>query len=206
MIHQGRRTVKTNAAESLGKTGGGRLNRRLACALSALLIAGGGLAPAQTGSAPKYSEYEVKAAFLFNFMQFVEWPADASTHAGAPLLIGVLGEDPFGSLLENTIQGETIRGRPLTIKRKRHVADLKDCQLIFVCRSEMPRLREIVGALRGFPVLTVSDAEQFCRNGGMIGLIHEGGRIRFEINQEAAERCGLTISSKLLRLARQTVK
>jgi hypothetical protein len=174
--------------------------------MSVWLIFGGGFAWAQNGSAPKFSEYEIKAAFLFNFMQFVEWPADASTNAEAPLLIGVLGEDPFGSMLEKTIQGETLHGRPLAIKRTQQITDLKDCHLIFICRNEKAHLTEILGALRGCPALTVSDVEPFCRHGGMIGLINEGGRIRFEINQAAAEQCKLKISSKLLRLGRQTAK
>ena len=175
----------------------------LACALSVLLIAGGGFALAQSGSAPKFSEYEVKAAFLLNFMQFVEWPASASTNADAPILIGVLGKDPFGSTLDGTVKGETLRGRPLAIRRTRQIADLKDCHLVFVCRSEKARLGEVLGALRVSAVLTVSDIEHFCRNGGMIGLITEGSKIRFEINQEAAEQRKLKISSKLLRLGLQ---
>ena len=165
-----------------------------------MLIAGGGPALAQSGGAPKFREYEVKAPLLLNFMQFVEWPAGASTNAQAPLLIGVLGEDPFGSILEETIKGETIRGRLLAIKRARQIADLTDCHLIFVCRSEETHLREILAALRDCSALTVSDIAPFCRHGGMIGLINEGGRIRFQINQEAAEQSQLKISSKLLRL------
>ncbi|MCX7008389.1 MAG: YfiR family protein [Kiritimatiellaeota bacterium] len=171
-----------------------------------MLLIGGTCALAQSGSAPKYSEYDVKAAFLLNFMQFVEWPASATTNAEAPLLIGVLGEDPFGATLEGTIKGETIHGRPLTIKRKRQVAELKDCHLIFVCHSEKNQLKEITSALRGCSALTVSDIEQFCRYGGMIGLFNERGRIRFEINQEAAEQSNLKISSKLLRLGRLVAK
>jgi len=173
-----------------------------ASVLGALFLIGGTCVLAQSGSAPKYSEYEVKAAFLLNFMQFVEWPAGATTNAEAPLLIGVLGADPFGATLEGTIKGETIHGRPLAIKRTRQVAELKDCHLIFVCRSEKAQLKEIVSALRGCPALTVSDVEQFCRHGGMIGLLNEGSRIRFEINQKAAEQSNLKISSKLLRLGR----
>jgi hypothetical protein len=193
--------VKTHTTGCFERPGAGR-GRRLACALSALLVAWEALAAAPGAGTTKYSEYEVKAAFLFNFMQFVEWPSGASTNAGTPLLIGVLGEDPFGSLLEKTIQGETLHGRPLTIKRRRQIADLRDCHLIFVCRSEKARLKEILGTVRDCPTLTVSDTEPFCRNGGMIEMVNEGGKIRFEINEKAAEQCGLKISSKLLRLAR----
>ena len=170
--------------------------------MSVLLITGAGLALAQSG-APKFSEYKVKAVFLFNFMQFVEWPAGASTNADAPILIGVLGEDPFGSTLDEAVKGETLRGRPLAVKRTQRIADLKNCHVVFICRSEKARIGKILDALRGSSVLTVSDVEQFCRNGGMIGLFNEGGKIRFEINQETAEQCKLKISSKLLRLGRQ---
>ena len=182
----------------------GFLSRGLACAVGALLMLGGGFALAQSGGTPKFNEYEVKAAFLFNFIHFVEWPDSISTNAEAPLLIGVLGDDPFGSTLEKTITGETFRGRPLIIKRGRKVTDMKDCQLVFVCRSEKSQLIEILGSLRTCSALTVSDTEQFCRNGGMIGLVNEGGKIRFDINKEAAEQCKLKISSKLLRLGRLT--
>ena len=184
---------------------GGRWGR--ACLLGALLIAPGGLARAQGGHAPKFHEYEVKAAFLLNFMQFVEWPNGATNnHSATPLLIGVLGEDPFGATLDETTKGETIHGRPLAIRRQRQIAELKDCQLIFVCRSEKTRLPEILGAVQGSAALTVSDIEQFCRHGGMIGLLNEGSKIRFEINQAAAEQSRLKISSKLLRLGRLTGK
>ncbi len=191
--------MKTLATTCLEKPAAGR-RRLLACVLSALLIASGGLALAQSGSTPKFREYEVKAAFLFNFMQFVEWPSGASTNAEVPLLIGVLGEDPFGPLLEKTIKGESLNGHPLSIKRSRRIADLNDCHLVFVCRSEATHLAEILDAMRAHSVLTVSDIDQFCRHGGMIGLINEGGRVRFEINQGVAEQGGLRISAKLLRL------
>ena len=170
------------------------------------LIAGGGLRLAQGQSAPKFSEHEVKAAFLFNFMQFVEWPASVATNASRPLVIGVLGDYPFGAALDETIKGETVRGQPLQIKRSRLVDDMKDCQLVFICRNEKPHLKEILNSLRGCGTLTVSDIEEFCQHGGMIELLNEGGKIRFAINQEAAEQGKVKISSKLLRLARLTNK
>ena len=101
---------------------------------------------------------------------------------------------------------ETIQGRPLTIRRVRQVAEVKDCQLVFICRSEKARLKDILATLHGACTLTVSDTDQFCHHGGMIGLVNEGGRIRFEINQAAAEQSNVKISSKLLRLARLTNK
>lgn len=159
---------------------------------------------AAQSSATKFSEYEIKAVFLFNFMQFVEWPAAVSTSAAAPFVIGVLGDDPFGTTLDATIRGETIRDRPLTVRRGRDVADLKDCHLIFICRDQADKLGDILGSLHGSAALTVSDIESFCRHGGMIGLLTEGKRIQFEINQKEAEKSKLKISSKLLRLGRLT--
>ena len=174
--------------------------------VSLALLAGGGLGLAQSGTAPKFSEYEVKAAFLLNFLQFVETPASVATNTGMPVVIGVLGDYPFGTALDDTIKDENVQGHPLKIRRARQVAEVKDCQLVFICRSEKARVKEILNALHGSCALTVSDVEQFCQYGGMIGLISAGGRIRFEINQEAAEQSNVKISSKLLRLARPTNK
>ena len=174
----------------------------LAGGVSLALIGSGGLRLAQSQGTPKFSEHEVKAAFLFNFMQFVEWPASVTTNVSTPLVIGVLGDNPFGTVLDETIKGETVRGQPLQIKRSHRVDDLKDCQIVFICHSEKAHLKEILNALRGCGILTVSDIEQFCQHGGMIELLNEGGKIRFAINQEAAEQDKVKISSKLLRLAR----
>jgi hypothetical protein len=174
--------------------------------LGLALLAGGGTGLAQSGSPAKFSEYEVKAAFLLNFLQFVEWPTAVITNGSAPLVIGVLGDYPFGTALDETIKGETVLGRPLTIKRFRQGAEAKGCQLVYVCRSEKGRLKEQLQSLRGGGALTVSDIDQFCQFGGMIGLVNEGGRIRFEINQVAAEQGNVKLSSKLLRLARLTHK
>jgi hypothetical protein len=171
-----------------------------------LVWIGGGLAAEQGGSQPKFREYEVKAAFLLNFLQFVDWPATSVTNTAAPLVIGVLGEDPFGSVLDETIKGETVQGRPLQVKREKKVAHLKDCHLVFITRSERGQLKESLRELRDSPTLTVSDLEAFCKQGGMIGLLSESGKIRFEINQAAAEAGGLKISSKLLRLGRPMAK
>lgn len=168
----------------------------------ALVLIGSGLGLAQSGSAPKFNEYEVKAAFVLNFLQFIEWPAGTSTNSGTPLVIGILGENPFGAALDETIKDETVQGRPLKIKRARQASDLRDCQLVFVCRSEKNHLKDVLAALQGSGALTVSDIEQFSQHGGMIGLVNESGRIRFEINQESAEQGNVKISSKLLRLAR----
>jgi len=147
-------------------------------------------------------EYQLKAAFLFNFAQFVKWPPDSFTNADAPFYIGILGDDPFGSALEETIQGETINNHRLTVVRAQRIEDLKDCQMIFVSRSEEGHVGEILSQLGSRPVLTVSEVESFARNGGDIDFYLSAGKVRFEINPQSAQRCGLKISSQLLSLGK----
>jgi hypothetical protein len=148
-----------------------------------------------------YNEYQVKAAFLYNFVQFVEWPAAAFPDAGAPISIGVLGENPFGSGLEKIIEDKTVKDRKVVVKYSGTIENLSGCQLVFISASEQERLPEILKALRGKRVLTVGETPGFARLGGVINFIMVENRVRFEINVDAAERAGLKISSKLLQLA-----
>lgn len=154
------------------------------------------------GHAQESREYQLKAAFLFNFAQFVKWPSDSFTSADAPFYIGILGDDPFGSALEETIQGETVENHKLRVVRGRSVEELQDCQLIFVCKSEEGRMGDILSQLDSRPILTVSDVESFARDGGDIDFYLSGGRVRFEINPQSAQRCRLKISSQLLTLGK----
>jgi hypothetical protein len=147
-------------------------------------------------------EYQIKAAFLFNFVQFVRWPGTAFPTSDAPFYIGVLGDDPFGSALDDTIQGEAINGHPLMVMRSPRIEELKDCQIIFICRSEEDQINEILTQLDSRPILTVSEIDGFARQGGHINLYLSGGKVRFEINPQAAQRCGLKISSQLLSLGK----
>jgi hypothetical protein len=171
--------------------------RRLICVIIAVLVATGVSVLAE----PPTPEYQVKAVFLFNLAQFVNWPPKAFAGPGAPLVIGVLGEDPFGAYLDETLRGETVRNRPLILQRYRRVSEIRVCHVLFISRSETDRLDQILAALRGRNVLTVGDAEDFITRGGMIRLATEKGKIRIRINMDAARGAGLTISSKLLRLA-----
>ena len=152
------------------------------------------------GQGAEYSEYEVKAAVLSNFTQFVKWPAKAFPDAGAPFLIGVLGDDPFGAALERVVEGQSVAGHKIAIRRGRTAEDVKNCHLVFISKSENARLAESIGALQGATVLTVGEAEQFTRLGGVIGLTMEGRRVRFSINPAAAQRAGLVISSQIRKL------
>jgi hypothetical protein len=152
--------------------------------------------PAQSAPA---SEYQVKAAFLFNFAKFVAWPAHAFPDANSPYVIGVLGRDPFGSYLDDTVRGEHINNRPLVIRRYHNQTEINNCHVLFISRSESDRLDQIVAALKNRTLLIVTDTDG--GNGGVIiRFVTEGNRIRFKIDAEAAKAANLTISSKLLRL------
>lgn len=148
------------------------------------------------------SEYELKAAFLSNFTQFVKWPAKALGDAGAPFSIGVLGDDPFGGALEKIVQGQAVSGRRIAIRRGRRADDVRSCQIVFISKSERGRIAEHIAGLQGAAMLTVGETEQFTRQGGAIGFTMEGDKVRFEINSGAAQRAGLELSSRLLKLAR----
>jgi len=149
-------------------------------------------------SAPA-SEYQIKAAFLFNFAKFVEWPPNVFPDANTPFVIGVLGQDPFGSYLEDTVQGERVNSRPLVVQRYRNTAEIKNCQVLFISDSESERLDQIVDHLKHRRILIVTDVDG--GNGGVIiRFVKEGNRIRFKIDAQAAKAANLTISSKLLRL------
>ncbi len=150
------------------------------------------------------TEYELKAAFLYNFTKFVEWPDGAFHDDRSSLLLCVLGEDPFGDSLK-TLAGNEVAGRKLTLLSSRWMSDPSGCQILFVGQSEKKRLPQILAAVRDAPVLTVGDMDGFLEQGGIINFILQGSRIRFEINQELAERAGIRISSKLLRLAARVV-
>ncbi len=146
-------------------------------------------------------EYRIKAVFLFNFAQFVEWPAGAFHDAQAPLVIGVLGEDPFGADLDEAVRGERIGGRALVVRRYRRVEDIGECQILFISGSEADRLEKILARLQGRSLLTVGDADNFNRLGGMVRFVTVNNKIRLRINVEAAKAAELVISSKLLRPA-----
>lgn len=169
------------------------------------LLSGGlgfaqGLAPVQ-GQQTQTPEYQLKAVFLFNFAQFVEWPDSAFAAPDAPLVIGILGTDPFGHLLEDAIRGEQVNGHPLEVRRFARAEDIAGCHILFVGQLEGSRLAAALTQLRFRPILTVGEAAQFARTGGMIGFISDRNRIRLRINRQAAEAASLQLSSRLLRPA-----
>jgi hypothetical protein len=152
-------------------------------------------------AAAPVSEYQVEAVFLFNFAHFVEWPPTAFRSADAPFVIGVLGADPLGTNLDEVVRGEAVNKHPLVIERYRRVAEIGDCQILFIPASELAHLSEILAALKGRSVLTVTDAKETAQRGVVIGLINQDNRIRLRIDVEAAKAGNLVISSKLLRPA-----
>jgi hypothetical protein len=147
------------------------------------------------------SEYQVKAAFLFNFARFVEWPPGTFQSPDTPFIIGVLGQDPFGAQLDDIVRGETVDKRPMAVRRYHTVGELRDCNILYIDRSELRSLPQILAALKGRSILTVSDATAADQSGVMIQLIMDRNRIRLRIDVGAARAESLTISSKLLRPA-----
>lgn len=148
------------------------------------------------------AEYQLKAAFLFNFAKFTDWPDDVFAGPGAPFAVCVLGRDPFGSSLDDTLRGKTIANRPVAVERLRDLAGVQRCQMVFVTQSETGRLPAILRALRGAKSLVVGETAGFAHAGGAIEFTLEDERVRFTINPDATERAGLRISSQLLGLAR----
>jgi hypothetical protein len=160
------------------------------------------LAGADAAHAQASAEYQVKAAFLLNFAQYVQWPDASSAGPETPIAIGILGEDPFGTILEQTFEGESINGRPLAVRRAAQVEELRNCHLLFISQSEKDRVTEIVENLKDAPVVTVGEVDGFAKRGGVINFYIEDGKVRFEINVGAAERKALKVSSQLLKRAR----
>jgi hypothetical protein len=147
------------------------------------------------------NEYQIKAVFLFNFAQFAEWPARAFPNEKAPFVIGILGHDPFGEYLDELVKDEKVRGRSLVVRRYQDLGGAHDCHILYISRSETGHLAEIISGLQHECVLTISDVDSFARLGGMIRFVMNGGKVRLEINVEAARAAGVTISSKILRPA-----
>jgi hypothetical protein len=147
------------------------------------------------------AEYQVKAVFLFNFSHFVEWPPAALGTANQNFVICIMGEDPFGTRLDEAVRGEQINQHALAIRRVRSAGDAGECQILYIARSEAIHVAAIVAALEHRGVLTVADMPQGAEHGVMIELAMENNRVRLRINVEAARAAGLSISSKLLRPA-----
>ena len=161
-----------------------------------------GVSVAQTGNA---SEYEVKAAFLFHFAQFVEWPPEVFKDANSPVTYCTLGEDPFQGALDQSLSGKIVGGRPARIRHLKGSRDFHECQVLFIGTTEKKEVSATLAALKGAPILTVADADHFVNEGGVIGFCLDEKKVRFEINLNAATEAKLKISAKLLSLAKTVV-
>jgi hypothetical protein len=151
------------------------------------------------------SEYQVKAAFLYNFAKFVEWPPSSFSDASAPLQICVFGRDPFGEELRNITSEKTVNGRKLEVRQVADLQHARSCHILFVASSGKTAVKQIVEGLRGVSVLTVGDTKGFAEQGGMINFVLENDRVQFEVSRKAAEQAGLKISSKLLSVAKLVI-
>ncbi|MGB5063131.1 MAG: YfiR family protein [Candidatus Competibacter sp.] len=147
-----------------------------------------------------YSEYAVKAAYLYNFAKFVEWPPGAFSKNDAPLVICIAGDNPFGDTL-TVISNKTVDNHPVEVRNTSVMASFDRCHIIFISRAEQGRFKTVLAKLARLPILTVSDISGFAQFGGMIELFEAEQRIRFNININAARQANLRLSSQLLKLA-----
>ena len=154
-----------------------------------------------SAQAPKITEYQVKALCLYNFSKYVDWPASAFPQADAPITIGLLGDNKFGSALENAVAGKIIGGRKIVIQPVKNEADWGKCNILFISASENRRLAEILDKVKTLPVLTVGESSEFTHNGGIINFMKKEDTVRLEVDLNAAQLARLQISSKLLKVA-----
>jgi hypothetical protein len=174
--------------------------RSAVCLLCAILLAGG------SGAIAVESEEAVKAAFVYNFPKFVEWPDSAFPSADAAIEICVLGGNGFAEVLKNTVRDKTVKGRPLAVRENVPLGELGSCRILYISSSEQRHLSEVLEHVGTLPVLTVGDADALAERGGIIiGLTTNENRVHFEVNVGAARRAGLKLGSQLLKVATRVV-
>ncbi|HTA95980.1 MAG TPA: YfiR family protein [Verrucomicrobiae bacterium] len=164
-----------------------------------LLLLGLGLNEARSQTVSR--EYPLKAVFLLNFAQFTDWPTNAFDAPDSPFVIGVLGDDPFGDVLDEAVKDEQVAGRKFVVERYARVEDVKNCHILFISQPETRRLDKILDDLKGKPILTVSDIENSDYRGVCVRFITENNKIRLRINTDSLKAANLVMSSKLLRVA-----
>ena len=152
-------------------------------------------------AAAQAGEYQVKAAYLYQFLNFVAWPGHAFQTPDSPYEICILGADPFGADLDNTVRGKQVRGRPVHVQRLGTPASARHCQILFIAASERTRLPWILEAVAGLPLLTVSELRDFEEHGGMVRFVVEHDTVRLRINPDSSAAVGVQISSKLLSVS-----
>lgn len=161
------------------------------------------LAPQTSGQIAR--DYDLKAVFLYNFAQFVEWPQSAFDAPDSPIVIGILGSDPFGRILDDIVQNEAVGKRKLVVRRYRRVEEAYRCHILFISQSETRDLEDILKQLKGKPILTVGEHTDFAFRGGMIRFFYDQNKVRLRINRDTATDSGLVLSSKLLKAAHEVI-
>ena len=159
-------------------------------------------ASAQALDSSDSSEYLIKAGFIYNFAKLVGWPQGAFAQPDSPIVIGILGTDPFGSIIDHILADKQIDSRRFVIKRLKWGMDLKGCDILFIGASEAVHLEEVIRSVKGSPILTIGETPGFAKRGCIINLVVEDNKVRFEVNLDAAKQADLNISSRLLALAR----
>jgi hypothetical protein len=172
----------------------------IACGLGVGLLC---LTPTVTSTAQEAisHEYRIKAAFLCNFTRFIDWPSGSFPDAASPIVIGVIGADPFGGELANVLRGRRVHGRPLVARTIGADEDARSVHLLFVGVSAPEGRARLLQTLQRYPVTTVGESPEFAKEGGIITFVIKGDKVRFEINAAAAERAGIRISAHLEKLA-----
>ncbi len=176
--------------------------RLLVLCLGGMLLAAGGGARGDETAKGVLSEYQIKAAYLYYFTTFVDWPSETYSRTAETVVVGVLGEDPFGAILDETFRGKSVNSRKLVVKRFANIKDARDSHVLFISNSERDRLPSILKALEGASVLTVGDLDRFASRGGQIAFRTEDKKVRFDINVAAVQRAHLKISAQLMKLGR----
>jgi hypothetical protein len=169
--------------------------------LSLCLLGAAALRLCAQSTGPGFDEYQVKAAFLYNFAKFAEWPAGTFANPTDPIGICIVGQNPFGATLENMVQARKVGDRAFVVRRFPDTPPAGQCQILFIGASEWRRTRALLDAVKSPGVLTVGETDDFIALGGIIGFRLDGPRVRLQINLQAAERARIKISSKLLSLA-----
>ena len=180
-------------------------NRYIAALISIAILVSAATPLSARAEEPLLHEYRIKAAFLYNFAKFIQWPESAFIDPESPVFICILGKDPLMGALQS-ITGKTVRGRRIVISHSKNVMSVKRCHILFVAESEKSRAKHTISKFKGKSVLTVSDMDDFVKAGGMIGMVRLENKIRFQINLVSAQDSGLTISSQLLKLAQNVIK
>lgn len=147
------------------------------------------------------NDYQLKAVFLSNFPEFTDWPTNSFAGTNASIVIGILGKDPFGTNLEQMVQGRVVNNHPLAVAHFPGIGEVKNCQILYISNSESRHLPRILSRLKDRSILTVSDIPDFAPRGGMVSLLSGQGDVRLQVNLNAINAAGLTLSSKLLRTA-----